>query len=416
MNLPKLAPNSGRSTNAMIWIAVAGVAIVIGGIVIASLQPMFFPVVASAEAEQVDALFRFMLAIGGMIFLLVEGLLLYSIIRFRARPGDISDGPPIQGNTTLEFIWTLIPAIIVFVLTIYAWSVWTDTHSIKRNERTVEAVGQRYAWAFNYELNTSNLPPDVTVEQLPPQIRVDLEDGGMQFSYPQLATWVGQPMAVSLRTEDVNHAFWIPAMRVKQDLLAGRTTTIRFTPTEAGVYRIVCAELCGSGHGAMAGEVLGEGEEATLLGAWLVVYPDEETYMREFFNVEAFKRLFPPVDPVDLGRAILASNQYPCATCHVLDDLGWAGALGPSLNGIGDRAGTRVPGQTAYEYLYTSIRHPYDYLVPPYGPIMPQFNDEESETNYMPESDLQAIIAYLCDQTAQPDQEICPAVEIAPPA
>mgnify|MGYP000175354739 CR=1 FL=1 len=404
MNLPKIAPESGRNTNAWLWIGIATVAIFVGGLVIGMLQPLFFPVVASAEAEQVDALFRFMLAIGGMIFLLVEGLLLYSVIRFRAKPGDISDGPPIQGNTTLELVWTIIPAIIVFVLTIYAWSVWTNTHSIKQNEQLIGAVGQRFAWTFNYALTAATLPTGVTVDQLAPEIQADLNDGGIQFSYSQLATWVDQPVAVSMRTEDVNHAFWIPAMRVKQDVLAGRTTEVRFTPIEAGVYRIVCAELCGSGHGAMAGEVIGEDEDATLLGAWAVVYPDEDTYMREFFEPEARKVLFPPEDPAARGRQILLSGQYPCATCHVLTDLGWAGALGPNLNGIADRAGERVPGLSAYDYLYQSIRQPYDYLVPPYGPLMPQFNDESTESNYMTENDLTDMIAYLLTQTASAGQ------------
>ena len=396
MNLPKLAPNSGRSTNTMIWIIVAGAAILVGGIVIASLQPLFFPVVGSAEAQQVDALFQFMLAIGGMIFLLVEGLLLYSVIRFRAKPGDISDGPPIQGNTTLEFVWTVIPAVIVFVLTIYAWSVWTSTHSIKPNEQFVGAVGARFAWTFNYNLNPSNLPSGVDMSTLDEEVRANLEDGdGITLSYPQLATWVNQPVAVMLTTQDVNHAFWIPAMRVKQDLLAGRTTEVRFTPIEAGVYRIVCAELCGSGHGNMAGEIIGEGED--------VVYPDEETYNREFFTPEANKVLYPPEDLAALGRQILQSGAYPCSTCHALTDLSWAGVLGPSLNGIADRAGTRIPGQSAPEYLHNSIRHPHDFLVPGYGPIMPVFNDEDSETNYMPDRDLDAIVAYLCTQTADPE-------------
>ncbi|MDX2161661.1 MAG: cytochrome c oxidase subunit II [bacterium] len=405
MNLSQNVPSTGRSSNAIIWIVAAGIAIVVGGIVIASLQPLFFPTVGSAEAEQVDALFRFMLAIGGMIFLLVEGVLVYSILRFRAKPGDMSDGPPIQGNTTLEFVWTIIPAVIVLVLTVYSWSVWTNTHSIKPNEQTVGAVGARFAWTFNYVVDTASLPDGVTLDQLEPAIQDDVRDDGIQLSHPQLHTWVNQPVAVSMTTQDVNHAFWIPGMRVKQDLLAGRTTEVRFTPIEAGTYRIVCAELCGAGHGAMAGQIVNTRDEAgnpvqELQGAWLIVHPDEDTYMREFFEPEARAVLFPPEDPALLGRQILASGRYPCATCHVLEDLGWAGNLGPSLNGIGDRAETRVPGQSAEEYLYESIRLPYDYLVPGYGPLMPQFNDEPTEPNYMPEEDLNAIIAYLLTQRA----------------
>ncbi|MFN8529244.1 MAG: cytochrome c oxidase subunit II [Anaerolineae bacterium] len=405
MNLPKPVPSNGRSSSAIIWIVASGFAIVVGGIVIASLQPMFFPTVGSAEAQQVDALFRFMLAIGGMIFLLVEGVLVYSIVRYRVKPGDISDGPPIQGNSTLEFVWTIIPAIIVLVLVIYSWSVWSTTHTIHPNEQYVGVVGQRFAWTFNYQITEDNLPEGVTVDQLEPSIQADLLDGGITLSYPQLATWVNQPVALSMTTQDVNHALWIPAMRVKQDLLAGRTTELRFTPIEAGVYRIECAELCGAGHGAMAGHIVDTLDDTgapvqELQGSWLVVYTDEATYLREFFEPEALKVLFPPADPALRGRQILASGAYPCQTCHTLSDLGWTGNIGPNLNGIGARAGNRIAGMSAEQYIHNSVRHPYDYLVPGYGALMPQFNETDDQPNYMPEDDLTAIIAYLLTQTS----------------
>jgi hypothetical protein len=166
---------------------------------------------------------------------------------------------------------------------------------------------------------------------------------------------------------------------------------------EAGVYRIVCAELCGSGHGNMAGTVSERGE---LQGAWLVVHPDEETYLREFYDPNSMTILFPPDDPVELGRNILASGRYPCATCHVLSDLGWAGNIGPSLNGIGNRAPTRVPGEDGGTYLANSIRHPGQYLVPGYGNLMPQFNPAPEQPNYMPDDDLFAIVSYMLSLTS----------------
>jgi cytochrome c len=92
---------------------------------------------------------------------------------------------------------------------------------------------------------------------------------------------------------------------------------------------------------------------------------------------------------------ILASGVYPCASCHIVDDLGWNGAVGPSLNNVGNRAATRVAGETAEEYLRISIRMPGAYLVPGYNNLMPQFNAEPGQPNYMPDSDLDAIVAYL---------------------
>ncbi|MDZ4765113.1 MAG: cytochrome c oxidase subunit II [Chloroflexota bacterium] len=393
MNLTKRSPESSSAGISPIWIVAGGLAIILGGLIIGSFTPSLLPPQASAESRQVDDLFRFMLVIGGAIFLLVQGLLVYSVVRFRAKPGDTGDGAAMHGSTTLEFIWTIIPAIIVTVIAIYSVVVWNSTHSIKPNEQVVGAVGARYAWTFNYNVTSETLPPGLTVDQLPTDTQTALNDtGALLFSSGQLHTWVNQPVAVSMQTNDVNHAFWVPGMRVKQDLLAGRTTEVRFTPIEAGVYRIVCAELCGSGHGNMAGSVDVNGN---LQGAWLIVHESEDVYLREFYEPNARQLLFPPEDPALRGRAILASGKYPCASCHVVNDLNWVGAVGPNLNNVGNRAETRVAGLSAAEYLHSSIRYPGEYLVPGYNNLMPQFNPEPDQTNYMPEDDLTAIIAYL---------------------
>jgi cytochrome c oxidase subunit II len=387
-------PTTTSPTNTIQLIAV-GLAVIFGGILLATFAPAILPTAGSAESREVDNLFRFMLAIGGAIFLLVQGLLVYSVIKFRTTLDDRRDGPPIQGNSTLELIWTVIPAIIVFVLTIYSYQVWTSTHSVKPNEQFVNVTGARFAWTFNYPVTAESIPADLDVSTVPEDIRANLDSNELSFNSTQLHTWVNQPVAVRMNTQDVNHAFWIPGMRIKQDLLTGRETEVRFTPVEPGVYRIVCAELCGSGHGNMAGEVSPTGE---LLGAWLIVHADYDTYLREFYVPNTQQVLFPPEDPVQLGRQVLASGKYPCATCHALDDLNWQGNIGPNLNNIGARAETRVPGQTADEYLHNSIRHPGDYLVPGYANLMPQFNPSPDQPNYMPDTDLDAIVAYLLTQ------------------
>ncbi len=381
----------------LLWIIAAGLAIILGGLLIASFTPSIFPAQGSSQSQQVDALFRFMLAIGGAIFLLVNGILLYSVIRFRARKGDTSDGPPIHGNTTLEFTWTIIPAVIVLVLTLYSFQVWQSIRAPQDNEQVVNVTGQRFAWTFTYDIPQNGLPEGVTLDQLPDDVKAVYQSGKtINFNSSQLHTWVGQPVHVLLNSEDVNHSFWIPGMRIKQDLLPGRQTDARFTPIEAGVYRIACAELCGPGHGNMAGTV---GDDGTLQGAWLIVHPDEQTYLREFYNPEAKAVLFPPTDPAVLGQQILASGKYPCATCHTLTSLGWTGNIGPHLDGIGSRAASRMPGMDGSAYIHNSVRNPTHFIVPGFSPLMPQFNNQPDMPNYMPDSDLNAIAAFLMTQT-----------------
>jgi cytochrome c oxidase subunit II len=372
--------------------------VVVGGLLIGQLTPSMLPVAGSSQAVQIDQLFQVMLVIGGAIFLLVEGLLLISVVRWRHRKGDHSDGAPVHGNTTLELIWTIIPAVIVIVLTIYAYTVWNNIRAVGPDEQQVGALGQRFAWTFSYKAGIDDLPQNVDVAALPDAETQAALTGGenIVFQSPQLHTWVGQQVDVVMETDDVNHAFWIPGMRVKQDLLAGLVTNIRFNPIEPGVYRIVCAELCGGGHGNMAGEVSPDGE---LVGAWLIVHQDEETYLNEFYYPELMQVLYPPTDPAELGREVI--QNYPCSGCHVLSDLDWVGVTGPALDGIASRTQRLSAGgyATMDDYIHNSIRNPSAYVVPGYNNVMPQFHADPAEPNYMPDDDLNAIVAYLLTQT-----------------
>src|SRR5438094_561517 len=107
-------------SNRIVTVIIIGVVVVAIGVIV-GLTARWMPTQASAEAKSVDSLFNFMLAIATVVFLIVEGGIIYSIIRFRHRAGDDSDGPPDHGNTALEVTWTAIPAVIVFVLTIYSY-------------------------------------------------------------------------------------------------------------------------------------------------------------------------------------------------------------------------------------------------------------------------------------------------------
>lgn len=348
----------------IVWLIAIVLLLVFGGLLIGTFTPTIFPAQASSESRQIDTLFRFLLSVGGMVFLLTQGVLFYSIFRFRVRRGDTSDGPNVHGNALLEFIWTLVPTILVTVIAIYSYQIWVTIQAPKENEQVVQVRGARYAWTFEYYDEANDI----------------------SFNSPVLHVYSGRPVRMEMNTEDVIHSFWVPAMRIKQDLLPGRTTTVRFTPLEAGEYRVVCTELCGGGHGQMY--------------ASIIVHEDEAAYL-DWYNEQLEVVLNPPEDPVEAGRALLANNVYPCSGCHILDDLGWQGVTGPTLNGIGERAATRVPGLTAEEYLHQSIRNSAAYLVPGYGNLMPIFqNEDESAPYYMEDESLNAIVQYLLTQTS----------------
>ncbi|MCA0454451.1 MAG: cytochrome c oxidase subunit II [Chloroflexi bacterium] len=385
---------SGLSGTTIAIIVVAGIVLIIGGLLIGTLTPKLFPVQASAESQQIDNLFHILLVIGGVVFLLVQGLLVYSIWRFRAKPGDTADGLNMHGNTTLEIVWTAIPAVIVFVLTVLSWQVFNTIMLPKDGEMTIVANGARFNWNFEYEMPLSIMGKDYDVSKLPPPVQADLADDGLlTLTSATLYVTKDLPVVMEMEPVDVIHAFWIPAFRVKQDLIPGRITTVRFTPSETGEYLIECAELCGANHGAMRAPVIVVANETELDAALMPIMQ---------------KIVEPPDDPAERGRIILADNTYPCFTCHNLADLAasnWVGNVGPALNGVADRAATSrsaVTGETPQEYLYNSIHNPTDYLVPGYGPLMPVLN--------IPECQVWDIVAYLATQseTGEPPFEVVP--------
>lgn len=375
--------STSLSSRTVVIIVVAGIALIIGGLILAQATPLIFPTQASAESQQVDNLFYVMLVIGGAIFLLVQGMLVYSIIRFRARAGDASDGIYLHGNTTLEIVWTAIPAVIVFILTLLSWQVWDSLQAAKPNEAVINVKGARFNWAYTYDVPLSIMPQQVDLAALPEPVRADIEeDGLLSVSSPVLYTFVNQPVVLHMQPADVIHSFWVPAFRVKQDLIPGRVTTVRFTPTLAGTYPVKCAELCGANHGMMYGDV--------------VVLEDEASYNTMLMPMVE-ERLFPPADPALRGEQILSGNIYPCNTCHVLNDLSafnWVGNVGPNLNGVADRAATErasATGLSPADYLYQAIHEPSAYLVPGFGNLMPNLN--------IPTCDAWAIVAYLATQS-----------------
>ncbi|AFY76966.1 heme/copper-type cytochrome/quinol oxidases, subunit 2 [Pleurocapsa sp. PCC 7327] len=233
------------------------------------------PVAASQEAEQVDGIFNFMMTIATGLFLLIEGVLLYCVFKFRRRKGDKTDGPPIEGNVPLEVLWTAIPTAIVLVLAIYSFEVYNNmgglnpmaSHDMGSHQMThqtavppssseqvalaSDANGQRIALGLGASPNEQAKEPPLTVNV-----------NGIQyawiFTYPsagivsgELHVPVGQPIQLNISAGDVIHAFWVPQLRIKQDAIPGRDAQLTFTATRTGKYPVICAELCGAYHGGM---------------------------------------------------------------------------------------------------------------------------------------------------------------------
>jgi cytochrome c oxidase subunit II len=189
----------------------------------------WFPAEASSAAGPIDTLYDVLLICSVPIFVLVMSVAIYSVIKFRARPGDMGDGAPIHGNTRLEVFWVTIPFLIVSGLAIYGWIVLDDIEAKQPDEMVVKVVGQQFTWHFQY-------PED-------------------KASSTELVLPKGRPIHFEISTKDVIHSFWVPEFRLKSDAVPGLTTDVRTTPTRIGRYQVVCTELCGLGHSTMRNPV-----------------------------------------------------------------------------------------------------------------------------------------------------------------
>jgi cytochrome c oxidase subunit II len=204
-------------------LAIGFVASAIG--IVMTLMIDWFPADAAGSAGQIDTIYDVLLICSVPVFVLVMTIAIYSVIRFRAKPGDMRDGPPIHGNTRLEVIWVTVPFIMVTALAIYGWVVLDDLEAQQPDELVVNVTGQQFTWTFEYpqeEVNSTELV-------LPIDRAVDF----------------------NVRTKDVIHSFWVPEFRLKSDAVPGLTTKVRLTPDRAGSYQVVCTELCGIGHSTM---------------------------------------------------------------------------------------------------------------------------------------------------------------------
>jgi cytochrome c oxidase subunit 2 len=285
------------------------------------------PEQASLQAIPIDDLFRLDFIVIAILFSLIIGLLIYSIIAFRRRKNDDSDGPHIEGNTRLEVAWTLVPLGFVLFLAYYGSSILGEVEAADPRPLRVEVIGSQWSWRFEY--------PDYDI------ISTDL------------VLPVNKQALLNMTSTDVIHSFWIPEFRVKQDLLPGDgfEKELRITPIEIGDYKVRCAELCGREHYSMLAPV------AVLSQA------DFDAWVAEQAGTVSD-------DPVVRGE--LVAQQYGCTACHSSDGSELAGPTWLGVYGSTEMLtdGTSVVVES--DYLIKSIREPGIQIVEGYQNIMPE--------------------------------------------
>ncbi len=297
----------------------------------------------SVTAGKVDAVFFFILGIALFFFLLTQGLLIAFAIRYRRRKGEEErETPSITGNRLLEFVWILVPTIVVMAIFAYGYVVFRDIRAERPGTAEIGVTARQFLYEFRYP------------------------DGRTAIN--EVRVPVGRPVRVVMTSADVIHGFYLPDFRVKQDVVPGQYTTLEIAPEKAGRYVIFCTQYCGTGHSTMQGALVVM--PAAEYAAWAAAVPG------------------PSAKPVaERGEEI--RERSGCLGCHALSG---PVKVGPDLGGIFGRTVELEGGATVTadeNYLRESIYDPGAKIVKGFPNVMPTFKATLSE------DDVAAIIAYL---------------------
>jgi cytochrome c oxidase subunit 2 len=304
------------------------------------------PVQASAQAISIDWMWDWEVVAMAFLASIIIVPAAYSMIVFRRKKGDTTDAEHMEGNAKLEIAWTAFPLVLVVI---YAYMGAYSLAEVRRIEPTamvVKVTARQFSWTFEYP-----------------------EYGGIIS--PELHLPEGQPVILKMESRDVIHSFWVPEFRVKQDVVPGRVTEYRITPTMIGSYKVRCAELCGSGHYRMEHDVF---------------ITNEETFDRWVQEQQAIlaAQLQTPE-----GQGQLLTVRNGCTGCHSVD-----GSLGTGPTWF-NLYGSVVPlddGSTVIAddaFIHESILDPSARIVAGYPSpsLMPRYEFSEEE--------IANIIAYI---------------------
>lgn len=295
------------------------------------------PVQASAQAIPIDWMWNWQVFAMSFLFCLIVVPAVYSMIVFRRKPGDTTDAEHVEGNTTIEIIWTIVPLFAVLAFAYMGAYSLGETRKADPNAMIVKVTARQFAWSFEYP-----------------------EYG---FVSDQLILPYNRQILLQMESVDVIHSFWVPEFRVKQDLVPGRITEVRVTPYLVGEYKVRCSEICGTSHAYMEAKVIVE--EVDAFDVWAA----EQKALAEIKT------------PEGQGKNLATANG--CFGCHSVTSSPlptaptWFGLFGAEVE-LAD--GSVVISDEAY--LKESILNPKAKEVKGYSPtVMPafQFTNEEIE-------------------------------------
>jgi cytochrome c oxidase subunit 2 len=301
------------------------------------------PIAASAQAGPIDWLWDLQIKAMSFLFALIVVPMLYSLIVFRRRKGETGEGEHFEGNTRLEIAWTIVPLVVVVIMAYIGAGNLAQTRVSDPSAMVVKVTGTQWSWNFEY-------------------------DNGVTSD--ELHLPVGKQVLLKMTSRDVIHSFWVPEFRVKQDLVPGRITDLRITPTLVGDYTVRCAELCGTSHAYMEKPVI------------VSTQADFDSWM----SGQIALALEAAQTPEGRGKVLVANNG--CAACHTIDGTK---SIGPTWLGLAGSQVELVGGATVTaddDYLAESIRAPQ-------AKIVAGFENQQMLQFNLTDEQIADIIAYI---------------------
>lgn len=301
----------------------------------------WMPNAASTGAGDTDAMYYAVLGMSAFFFFLITALTIYFVVKYRHRPGHKAEPSP-SHNDTLEITWTVIPCIIVVFLFLFGWRSYVSNVTPPQHALEVNVWATQWNWNFKYAegINDDNLHVPVNT-----------------------------PIRLVMSTDNVLHSFFVPAFRIKQDIVPRRYTYAWFNATKPGAYRINCAEYCGRGHSEMNKVV--------------VVHPPG-SFERW---IEAKKNAGTSMPLDQLGKSVY--EKKGCMACHSIDGTP---RVGPSLKGIWGEAVTLEGGAAITvdeNYIRESLLDPAKSGRTGFARSMPSFAGQLSDREIL------GVIEYL---------------------
>ncbi len=299
---------------------------------------------ASSAAGKVDAVFLFSLVLCVAALIIITATLIYFVIKYNKKRHP--KGEDIEGNTSLEVAWTVIPTVLFLVMFVYGWTNFDYMREVPRDAMVIDVTGRQWAWSFKYP-------------------------NGKRTSELLLA--FNKPVKLELHSLDVIHGFFIPAFRIKEDVVPGKDNYTWFVPTQLGSFDIECTVICGVGHGTMLSKAVVV--PVSDFERWY--FGDEDTPLPLW--TKASKR----TAEVVANPALNVLNQKSCTACHSIDG---SAMVGPSLKGLYGKREIVIDSKGGEHevivddaYLVRAIQDPGAEGVKGYPPAMPKVPITEDE-------------------------------------